>query len=120
MRRTAVGRRSSLPPLGAAASVSISSAMILYTCPARTHGANAPLVKHPCGVAAKALDAAGQSYEVKVVGGFKNVPFSRRGKRQEILDLTGQEDVPVLVTDDGSIITGSKAIVAWARGLRAT
>jgi glutathione S-transferase len=92
--------------------------MILYTCPAQTHGANAPLVKHPCGVAAKALDAAGQSYEVKVVGGFKNVPFSRRGKRQEIVDLTGQEDVPVLVTDDGSIITGSEAIVAWARALR--
>ena len=92
--------------------------MILYTCPAQTHGANAPLVKHPCGVAAKALDAAGQSYEVKVVGGFKNVPFSRRGKRREIVDLTGQEDVPVLVTDDGSIITGSKAIVDWARNLR--
>jgi glutathione S-transferase len=92
--------------------------MILYTCPAQTHGANAPLVKHPCGVAAKALDAAGHSYEVKVVGGFKNVPFSRRGKRQEIVELTGREDAPVLVTDDGSIITGSKAIVDWARGLR--
>ncbi len=91
--------------------------MILYTCPARTHGGNAPLIKHPCGVAANALDAAGQTYEVKVVGGFKNVPFSRRGKRQEIVDLTGQEDVPVLVTDDGSIISGSQAIVAWARGL---
>jgi glutaredoxin 2 len=53
-------------------------------------------------------------YEVRVVGGFKNVPFSRRGKRSQIVDLTGQEDVPVLVTDDGSIVTGSREIVAWA------
>jgi hypothetical protein len=35
--------------------------MVLYTCPARTHGASAPLIKHPCGVAAQALDAAGHS-----------------------------------------------------------
>jgi glutathione S-transferase len=88
--------------------------MLLYTCPARTHGANAPLMKHPCGVAAKALDDAGQSYTVETVGGFKNIPFSRRGKRDEIMRLTGQEDVPVLVLDDGSAISGTSAIVAWA------
>jgi glutathione S-transferase len=88
--------------------------MVLYTCPAGTHGANAPLIKHPCGVAAQALDAAGHSYTVKTVGGFKNVPFSRRGKRKEILALTGQEDVPVVVLEDGSTITGSAEIVAWA------
>ncbi len=89
--------------------------MVLYTCPARTHGANAPLVKHPCGVAAEALDTSGHTYEVKVVGGFKNIPFSRRGKREEIRELTGQEDVPVLVLDDGSTISGSGEIVAWAK-----
>lgn len=88
--------------------------MVLYTCPARTHGANAPLVKHPCGVAAQALERAGHTYEVKVVGGFKNLPFSRRGKRGEILALTGQEDVPVLVLDDGTPINGTSAIVDWA------
>src|ERR1035437_4589753 len=89
--------------------------MVLYTCPARTHGANAPIVKHPCGVAAQALDEAGYRYEVKVVGGFKKVPFSRRGKRQEILELTGQEDVPVLITDDRSVVTGTAAIQAGAK-----
>ncbi|MGA2321308.1 MAG: glutathione S-transferase N-terminal domain-containing protein [Solirubrobacteraceae bacterium] len=90
--------------------------MVLYTCPARTHGADAPLLKHPCGVAAKALDAAGHTYTVKVVGGFKNIPLSRRGKRAEILALTGQEDVPVLVLDDGATVQGSRAIVDWAAG----
>jgi glutathione S-transferase len=88
--------------------------VVLYTCPARTHGANVPLIAHPCGVAAKALDKAGYSYEVKTAGGFKNVPFSRSGKRQEILDLTGQENVPVLLLHDGSTVTGSRAIVEWA------
>jgi glutathione S-transferase len=88
--------------------------MVLYTCPARAHGADYPLVKHPCGVAAKALDSAGYSYELKVVGGFKNVPFSRRGKRAEIVALSGQEDVPLLVLEDGAIVQGSGEIVAWA------
>jgi hypothetical protein len=89
--------------------------MILYTCGGRTHGASFPLVKHACGVAAKALDEGGHEYEVEVVGGFKNLPGSRRGKRDRIVELTGQEDVPVLVTDDGSVVQGSKPIVAWAR-----
>jgi glutathione S-transferase len=88
--------------------------MDLYTCPARAHGADFPVVKHPCGVAAQALDKAGYTYTVKVVGGFKHVPFSRRGKRDEIRKLTGQEDVPVLVLDDGATVTGTGAIVEWA------
>jgi glutathione S-transferase len=88
--------------------------MVVYTCPARTHGANVPVVSHPCGVAAQALDRAGHEYTVKTVGGFKNVPLSRRGKREEIIALTGQQDVPVLLLDDGSTVQGSGAIVAWA------
>jgi len=90
--------------------------MILYTCPAGTHGAEFPVIKHPCGVAAQALDRAGQAYTVKTVGGFKKVPFSRIGKRKEIVELTGQEDVPVLVLDDGTAISGTAAIVDWAAG----
>jgi glutathione S-transferase len=88
--------------------------MLLYTCPAGTHGADAPLIKHPCGIAAKALNEAGHTYEHKTVGGFKNIPFSRRGKRAEIVALTGQEDVPVLLLDDGQTVQGSSAIIAWA------
>ena len=88
--------------------------MVLYTCPARKHGADAPLVKHPCGVAAKALDDAGHEYELKVVGGFKNIPFSRRGRRSEVVSLTGQEDVPVLRLDDSTVVQGSRRIADWA------
>jgi glutathione S-transferase len=90
--------------------------MVLYTCPARTHGANAPLFAHPCGVAAQALERSGQTFTVKTVGGFKSIPLSRRGKREEIIALTGQQDVPLLLLDDGSTVQGSGAIVLWAAG----
>lgn len=86
--------------------------MILYTCAGQKNGA---VVKHPCAVAAKALDDAGHEYRIEVVGGFKRLPLSRKGKRDEIVRLTGQEDVPVLVTGDGTVVQGSQRIVAWAR-----
>jgi hypothetical protein len=88
--------------------------MKLYTCPAGKHGGGAPLIQHPCGVAAKALDDAGHRYETQAVGGFKRVPFSRRGRRDGIVALTGQEDVPVLLLDDGTVVQGSGAIAGWA------
>lgn len=90
--------------------------VVLYTCAARKKGADGPVVKHPCGVAAKALDQTGHEYELKVVGGFKMVPFSRRGRRDEIVSLTGQEDVPVLLLDDGTVVQGTGAIAEWAAG----
>lgn len=89
--------------------------MILYVCPAGTMGARGPLLKHPCGKAANALDDAGVQYELKKVEGFKNVPLASRGKRDEIKKLSGQERVPILVLDDASVIVGSGAIVAWAK-----
>ena len=92
--------------------------MVLYTCPAGKHGASAPVVQHPCGVAAKALDDGGHDYEMRVVGGFKWIPFSRRGRREEIISLTGQEDVPVLRLDDGTVLQGSRRIAEWARSNR--
>ena len=88
--------------------------MLLYTCPAGKHGATAPVIKHPCGRAAKALDDAGHTYDLETVGGFKALGFTRRGKRDKIRELTGQEDVPVLVLDDGRVVTGADAIVEWA------
>ncbi len=88
--------------------------MLLYTCPAGKRGATAPLIQHPCGRAAKALDDAGIAYDHEVVGGFKALGFTRRGRRDEIRRLTGQEDVPVLLLDDGGTVVGSDAIVDWA------
>jgi glutathione S-transferase len=78
-----------------------------------------PLVPHPCGIAAQALEGSGHAFTVKTVGGFKNIPLSRLGKRDEILALTGQKDVPVLVLDDGTTVQGTSAIVDWAAGYSA-
>jgi len=82
----------------------------LYTCPAKDA---APIV-HPCGRAAKALRDHGYAFSIETVPGFKALPFTRSGKRDGIRDMTGQEDVPVFVADDGTIVTGNRAIVAWA------
>ena len=84
--------------------------MILYTCAAKRRGATTPVIQHRCGVAAKALEDAGHRFDIEVVGGFKMVPLSRRGKRDRIRELTAQEDVPVLVVDEETAIAGSAAI----------
>ena len=90
--------------------------MILYTCAAKKVGGSMPEpLAHPCGKAAKALDDAGHTYDLETVGGFKALGFTRRGKRDEIRRLSGQEDVPLLVLDDGEVVTGNQAIVDWAR-----
>lgn len=89
--------------------------MVLYTCPGGKSTGIGPLKGHPCGMAAQALDEAGHEYEHRKVGGFKALPFTRKGKRDEIKKLTGQEDVPVLVLDEGEAIVGSEQIREWAR-----
>ncbi|MGA2013643.1 MAG: glutathione S-transferase N-terminal domain-containing protein [Solirubrobacteraceae bacterium] len=87
--------------------------MILYTCPDSKAGA--PV--HPCARAARALDAAGHAYELRTVRGGTLKPWtwrSRRSDRAEIARLSGQRAVPILVLDDGEVVTGSGTIVRWA------
>jgi glutathione S-transferase len=93
--------------------------MVLYTCTDGKIGGGLPApIAHPCGRAAKALDDAGVSYEIKQVKGgtlkLWTLP-SRARDRAEIERLSGQRSVPILVLDDGEVITGSGSIVKWAR-----
>jgi glutathione S-transferase len=93
--------------------------MVLYVCPSGTSfgGVPGPL-GHPCGKAAKALKDAGHRYEVKQVKGgsmmFWTWP-SRAKDRAEVEQFSGQRSVPILVLDDGEVITGSGTIVQWAK-----
>ena len=93
--------------------------MILYTCAFGTKygGLPGPLA-HPCGRAANALDEAGHTYDTKTVKGgslkFWTWP-SRARDRAEVEKLSGQRAVPILVRDDGEVVTGSGAIVRWAQ-----
>ena len=78
---------------------------------------------HPCANAFNALRDGGHDPEVIKVHGlgmgprFLNVMTDGR---REVEKLTGQREVPVLVTDSGEIIQDSKQIVAWAEAHPAT
>jgi glutathione S-transferase len=89
--------------------------MLLYTCGQRKRG---PAAVHPCAKAAKALDAAGYEYELKVVGTYRLMPWTwgtREDERAEVRELSGTNEVPILVLDDGEVISGSGTIARWAR-----
>jgi glutathione S-transferase len=88
--------------------------VVLYTCES---GKSVPAL-HPCGKAAKALDDAGHEYEWKQVRGgtLKWWTWPSRGRdREEIKQISGQTGVPILVLDDGEVVTGSGTIAGWAR-----
>lgn len=87
--------------------------MKLYTCGQTDHAA---ALGHPCGRAAKALRDAGHTIEIQTVEGYRLLPWTRRGKRDEIREISGGENVPVLVTDKGEVVSGTRAIVRWAGG----
>lgn len=77
-----------------------------------------PAFAHPCAKAGKALDGAGYTYEMKVVGGYRLAPWtwaSRDEERAEVRELSGTNEVPILVLDDGKVISGSGTIARWAR-----
>ena len=91
--------------------------MKLYICwgtfqtPRPPHG-------HPCHNAYKAVKDAGYEPEVIKVRGLGIGPkfmHQMTEGRKEVERLTGKPTVPVLVTDDGEVITESQEIVAWAK-----
>ena len=94
--------------------------MILFTCEmGESFGALPRYVAHPCGRAAEALRDAGHEYEHRTVRGGSLKPWTwpkRARERAEIERLSGQRSVPILVLDDGSVVTGTETIVRWARG----
>ncbi len=92
--------------------------MVLYTCAVgKSFGGLPAPIAHPCGRAAKALDDAGHTYEMEEVKGgtlkLWTLP-SRARDRAEVERLSGQRAVPILVLDDGSVVTGTSQIVGWA------
>jgi glutathione S-transferase len=89
--------------------------VLLYTCGQKKSG---PAALHPCAKAGKALDAAGYEYEIKVVGGYRLMPWTwgkRDDDRAEVKKLSGTNEVPILVLDDGEVISGSATIARWAK-----
>jgi hypothetical protein len=89
--------------------------MKLYIC----YGTFKPAPRpggHPCGNAHGALTDAGYEPELIRSYGFALLPgmFNWTRGRREVKQLTGNYWVPVLVTDDGTVIQGSHEIMDWA------
>jgi hypothetical protein len=84
----------------------------LYVC----HGDDGGPRMHPCRRVQEAMRAAGIEYEKVVAAHGSPIPFLRKGSRDELRAMTGDEKLPVLKLADGTVIRPSKAILAWIRG----
>ena len=93
--------------------------MILYTCEmGKSLGGLPGPLAHPCGRAANPLDEAGHDHEHRTVkGGALKVWTrpSRAADRADVETLSGQPRFPILVLDNGDVVSGSGEIAAWAR-----
>jgi glutathione S-transferase-like protein len=71
---------------------------------------------HPCSNAYRALRDAGHDPEVIKSYGLAILPdaLNRTAGREEVKRLTGDNWVPMLLTDDGEVVKDSKRIVEWA------
>ena len=70
---------------------------------------------HPCRNAYEALREAGHEPEVERVYGLGVLGDALNPTRAKIRELTGQNIVPVLVTDEDEVIQDSKKIIEWAK-----
>jgi glutathione S-transferase len=81
----------------------------LYVC----HGDDGGPRMHPCRRVQEALRAANVDY-TKVIAAHGNpIPFLRKGSREELREATGQAKLPALKLADGTVLTPSRAILAW-------
>lgn len=89
--------------------------MRLYVC-WDTRESHPIMGSHPCGIAYRALREAGHDPEVKRSYGWTKLPgiFNMTPGRREVRQLTGEDEVPVLLTNEGEAIAGSEQIVFWA------
>ena len=90
--------------------------MKLYVCYG-TWTAGAPVHRHPCGEAHKALAQAGYRPDVVRSYGLGPLPSAINGLtsgRREVKQMTGNYWVPVLVLDEGTVVQGSRKIADWA------
>ena len=81
----------------------------LYVC----HGDEGGPRVHPCRRVQEAMHAKGIAYDKVIAGHGSPIPFLRKGSRDELQDATGETKLPALKLPDGTVITHSRAILAW-------
>ncbi|HTX33099.1 MAG TPA: glutathione S-transferase N-terminal domain-containing protein [Solirubrobacteraceae bacterium] len=82
---------------------------ILFVC----HGDDGGVKVHPCRRVQEALREAGIDYDKVVAAQGNPIPFLRKGSREELRAQTGDTKLPALKLPDGTVLTHSKAILAW-------
>jgi glutathione S-transferase len=82
---------------------------VLYVC----HGDDGGPRVHPCRRVQEALRAAGIDYEKVIAAHGHPLPPLRKGSRDELREATGDTKLPGLKLPDGTVITHSRAILAW-------
>lgn len=83
----------------------------LFVC----HGDQGGPRVHPCRRVQEALQAGGIEYQKVIAGHGNPIPFLRRGSREELRAATGETKLPTLQLPDGTVITNSRAILAWVK-----
>ena len=81
----------------------------LYVC----HGDEGGPKIHPCRRVQEALRGAGIEYEKVIAAHGSPIPFLRKGSREGLRDATGTTRLPALKLADGTVLTPSRAILAW-------
>jgi glutathione S-transferase len=87
----------------------MSEAPTLFVC----HGDEGGPGMHPCRRVQEAMQAAGIEYEKVIAAHGSPLPFMRKGSRDDLKDATGAKKLPALKLPDGTVLTHSRAILAW-------
>jgi glutathione S-transferase len=83
----------------------------LYVC----HGDDGGLKVHPCRRVQEALRAAGIDYDKVIAAHGSPIPFLRKGSRDDLKEATGSDKLPAMKLPDGTVLTQSRAILAWVK-----
>jgi glutathione S-transferase len=59
------------------------------------------------------MHAKGIAYDKVIAAHGSPIPFLRKGSRDELQQATGEKKLPALKLPDGTVITHSRAILAW-------
>jgi glutathione S-transferase len=81
----------------------------LFVC----HGDDGGPARHPCRRVQEALRAAGIEYDKVIAAHGHPIPLLRKGSRDELRAATGATKLPALKLADGTVITHTRAILAW-------
>jgi glutathione S-transferase len=81
----------------------------LYVC----HGDQGGPKMHPCRRVQEAMQAGGIEYDKVIAAKGSPWPWARERPRPKLREATGQEKLPALKLADGTVVSGSRAIMRW-------